>query len=50
MPHGCHIYAKSSDMANDTMCAYPPSDHALPHWKYVLRCRAECKPINIPEQ
>ena len=36
MPHGIHIYAKESDMENATMCAYPHSDHALPHWKYVL--------------
>ena len=36
MPHGRHIYAKASDMANATMCAYPHSDHALPHWKCVL--------------
>ena len=23
MPHGSHIYAKASDMANATMCTYP---------------------------
>ena len=37
MPHGRHIYAKASDMANATMCACPHSDNALPHWKCVLR-------------
>ena len=37
MPHGRHIYAKASEMANETMCAYPHSDNALPHWKCVLR-------------
>ena len=26
MPHGCHIFAKSSDMENVTMCTYPQSD------------------------
>ena len=31
MPHGRHIYAKASDMENDTMCKYPQSDNALPH-------------------
>ena len=31
MPHGRHIYAKASDMANSRMCTYPQSDHALPH-------------------
>ena len=25
MPHGSHIYAKSSDMENATMCTYPHS-------------------------
>ena len=29
MTHGRHIYAKASAMAQDTMCAYPKSDHAL---------------------
>ena len=31
MPHGSHIYAKASAMANATMCTYPQSEHALPH-------------------
>ena len=50
MPHGRHNYAKASDMANATMCTYPRSDHALPHWKYVLWCCAECPHINFPDQ
>ena len=29
MPQGRHIYAKASDMANATMCAYPHYDIAL---------------------
>ena len=29
-------------MANATTCAYPHSDNALPHWKCVLRCCANC--------
>ena len=37
-------------MANATMCTYPQSEHALPHWKCVLRCCAECPCINIPDQ
>ena len=37
MSHGRHIYAKASDMENATMCTYPQSDHALPHWKFLLR-------------
>ena len=50
MPHGCHIYAKASDMANAKMCTYPWSDHALPHWKCVFRCCVDCPCINIPDQ
>ena len=50
MPHGRHIYVKASDMANATMCTYPHSDNALPHWKCVLRCCADCPCINIPDQ
>ena len=50
MPHGCHIYAKVSDMEKATMCTYPNSDRALPHWKCVLRFCAGCPCINIPDQ
>ena len=50
MPHGRHIYSKASGMANGTICAYPHSDHALPYWKCVLRCSADCLCLNIPDQ
>ena len=50
MPHGRHIYAKSSDIAKATMCAYPQSDNALPHSKFVLQCCSNCPCINIPDQ
>ena len=50
IPHRSHIYAKASDMANATMCTYPQSEHALPHWKCVLRCCADYPFINIPDQ
>ena len=50
MPHGHHIYEKSSDMEKATMCAYPQSDHALTHWKCVLRCYDDCPCINLPDQ
>ena len=50
MPHGRHIYAKSSDMAQTTMCAYPQSDHALVHYKFVFPCCAKCPCINLPDQ
>ena len=48
--HGRHIYAKTSDMAQDTMCSYRQSDHVLPYCKFVLRCCADCPCINIPDQ
>ena len=50
MPHGRHIYSKASYMANATLCTYPQSGHALPHWKCVLQCCADCPCINIPDQ
>ena len=50
MPHGRHIYTKASDIANATMCTNPHSDHALQHWKCVLRCCADCPCINLPYQ
>ena len=50
MPHGRHIYTKASDMSKATMFAYPQSDHALPHWKCLLRCFAEYPCINITDQ
>ena len=50
MPHGCHIFSKASDMENATMCTYPQSDHALPHWKFLLRCCVDCPCINITDQ
>ena len=50
MPHGRHNYVKLSDMAKATMCAYPQLYHALPHWKYVLRCCAKCPIVNLTNQ
>ena len=50
MPHGRHIYEISSGMVMTTMCAYPPSQHALPHWKCVLRCCYNCPRIDYPDQ
>ena len=37
-------------MAKSRMCAYTQSDHALPHWKYVLKCCVKCPSVNIPDQ
>ena len=50
MPHKRHVYVKASDVANATMCPYPQSDHALPHWKCVFSFCAECSCINLPDQ
>ena len=50
MPHGRHIYAKAYDMAKAAMCAYPQSDHELPHCKCVFLCWVKCPCINIPDQ
>ena len=32
------------------MCAYPHSDHALPHWKCILLFCADCPCINLSDQ
>ena len=37
-------------MAQAKICTYPQSDHALPHWKCVLWCFADCPFINLPDQ
>ena len=50
MPHGRHIYSKAYDMAKLTICAYPQSDHELPHWKCVLGCCSKCPSIHTPDQ
>ena len=31
MPHERHTYAKTYDIPKAKICAYPQSDHALPH-------------------
>ena len=50
MPHRRHIYKTASDMAMAKFCAYPPSQHALPHWKYVFRFFSNCPRIDLPYQ
>ena len=50
MPHGRHIYSKAYDTEKATMCAYSQSDNALPHWKCLFRCCAQCPIINITGQ
>ena len=50
MPHGSHIYAKATDMVQATMCIYTQSDHALLHWKCVLRFCDDFPCINLLDQ
>ena len=50
MPYGRHIYAKAYGMKKTTMCPYPQSDHAHPHWKCVLQCCDKYPCTNIPDQ
>ena len=50
MPYGRHIYSKSSDMGNAIMFTYTHDDNALPHWKCVLRCCADCPCITLHNQ
>ena len=50
MPYGRHIYTTASDMDMDTMCAYPPSQHALPQWNRVLHCFSNYQCIYLPDQ
>ena len=33
-----------------TMSTNRQSDHALPHWKCVFQCYADCPCINLPDQ
>ena len=47
MPQGRHICAKASDVVKVRMCIYLQSDHAIPHWKCILWCCAECPHINL---
>ena len=48
MPHGKHIFQIAFEMSMATMCAYPSSKYALPHWKCMLRCCAQYTRIDLP--
>ena len=50
MLHGCHIYDKVYDMAKATMCVYPQSYNALPHWKCVMQFCTKFPSVNLPDQ
>ena len=48
LPHSGHIFKTAYDVAMETISAYPPSKHALPHCKLVLSCCANFPCIDIP--
>ena len=48
MPHGKNMFQTAYDMAMSTMCAYPSSRYALPHWKFEMRCCAKLSCIYLP--
>ena len=48
MTHGLHIYQTAPDMDMETVCEYPPSHHALPHWKLVLCSCSNHARIDLP--
>ena len=50
IPHILHIYQTASEMVTTKICTYPPYQHALPHWKYVLRYCEKFPHIDIPSQ
>ena len=50
MPHWRHICAKASGTEKATICEYPQSYHALPHWKCLMQCFYKFPSINLPEQ
>ena len=47
---GVIFIAKAYDMAKGKICSYPQLDHALPHWKCVLRYFAKFPVVNLPDQ
>ena len=50
MPHWRHIYATAADITMAKTCSYPPSQHALPHCKCVLRWCYNYPRIYLPDQ
>ena len=50
MSHGCHSYQKESDTSMKKNCLYPPSHHALLHWKFLLRCCSNLSQIDLQIQ
>ena len=50
VPHDCHIYGTAADILMYKMCEYPPSQHAIPHWKCVLHCCSNLPIIYLTDQ
>ena len=47
LPHGCHIYKITADMAMETMCSFTSEYHGLPHCKSFCDT---CSSIVLPSQ
>ena len=48
VPHGNHIYETAFDTDMAIMSEYPTYQHALPHWKCMLRFYVNLPRIYIP--
>ena len=48
MPNRNHIFKTASEMATATLCAYPKSKYAFPHWKCILCCCENVPRIDLP--
>ena len=48
IPHGKNMLQTASYTTMETMCSYPPSKYAIPHWKYFLRWCAQFTLIYLP--
>ena len=48
MPNGNNMSKTAYNIEMATMCVYTSSKYALPHFKCVLRCCAQCSWIGIP--
>ena len=48
MPHVRHVFHTASDNAIETMCEHLSSNYALPHWKFIFCCCAQCPCMGLP--
>ena len=50
MSYGCNIYQTAYEMFMAKICAYPPSQYELLHWKFVLSCCVHFPRIYLQSQ